>query len=142
MKARSTIESSSGDYVRQMNLRNPITTRVYRCILNGFQRFVTEQSQDKSISRETICLWLNDRIRVWPFHLVVHRARLVARFLDWAVKRGAVNNNPFADLRTEYDQRSTGSVVRALLNPDSGAALAAKPARLRIYCPRTTVAPG
>src|SRR5580658_4611138 len=106
-----------------MNLRNPITTRVYRCILNGFQRFVTEQSQDKSISRETICLWLNDRVRVWPFHLVVHRARLVARFLDWAVKRGALSNNPFADLRTEYGQRSTGSVVRALLNPDPRAAL-------------------
>ena len=123
MKARSTIESSSGDYVRQMNLRNPITTRVYRCILNGFQRFVTEQSQDRSVSRETIYLWLNNRVRVWPFHLVVHRARLVARFLDWAVKRGALNNNPFADLRTEYDQRSTGSVVRALLNPDPGAAL-------------------
>ena len=97
MKTRSTIESSSRDYLRQM--KNPITARVYRCILNGFQRFVTEQSQDKSISRETICLWLNDRVRVWPFHLVVHRARLVARFLDWAVKRGALDNNPFADRR-------------------------------------------
>ena len=121
MKARSTIESSSRDYVRQM--KNPITARVYRCILNGFQRFVTEQSQDKPISRETICLWLNDRVRVWPFHLVVHRARLVARFLGWAVQRGVLDNNPFADLRTEYGQRSTGSVVRALLNPDPDAAL-------------------
>ena len=123
MKKPSTVESSPRDYVRQMNLRNPITARVYRCILNGFQRFVTEQSQDHSVSRETICLWLNDRIRVWPFHLVTHRARLVARFLDWAEKRGALDHNPFTDLRSEYGQRSTTPIVRALLNPNSGTAL-------------------
>jgi integrase/recombinase XerD len=123
VKSASPVESSPRDYVRQMNLRNPITARVYRCILNGFQRFVTEQSQDQSVSREMICLWLNDRIRVWPFHLVAHRARLVDRFLDWAVKRGALDQNPFTDLRSEYGQRSTTPIVRALLNPNSGSAL-------------------
>lgn len=123
MKKPSEVEFSPRDYVRQMNLRNPITARVYRCILNGFQRFVTEQSRDRSVSRETIYLWLNDRIQVWPFHLVTQRARLVARFLDWTVKKGALDHNPFTDLRSEYGQRSTTPIVRALLNPNSGAAL-------------------
>lgn len=123
MKRPSRVEFSPRDFVRQMKLRNPITPRVYLCILNGFQRFVTERSRDTSISRETICLWLNDRIRVWPFHLVAHRARLVARFLDWAVNIGALNHNPFTDLRNEHGQRSTTRIVGALVNPNPAAAL-------------------
>jgi hypothetical protein len=70
-----------------------------------------------------MCLWLHDRARVWPFHLVVHRALLVNRFLDWMVKRGLLDSNPFADLRTEYGKRSTTAYVRALLDPDEAAAL-------------------
>ena len=106
-----------------MHLRNPTTPRVYRCILNGFQRFVAEQATDNPVSQETIRQWLNDRILVWPFHLVAHRARLVDRFLDWMVSKGALESNPLADLRTEYGQRSTTPVVRALLNPDFSSAL-------------------
>lgn len=125
MKTASTRTLSSDDFIRRMNLRNPITIRVYRCILNGFGRFVAEQALDQSISRETIQHWLNDRMRVWPLHLVEHRACLVDRFLDWLVKEGALSNNPFANLRTEYAQRSTAPVVRCLLDPNCNAALEA-----------------
>src|ERR1041384_6798369 len=106
-----------------MSLRNPITPRVYRCILEGFQRFVAKQTTGERISRETIRQWLNDRILVWPFHLVAHRARLVDRFLDWLVAKGTLKSTPRADLRTEYGQRSTTPVVRALLNADFRSAL-------------------
>jgi integrase/recombinase XerD len=123
MTTPSSAESLPRAYIRQLKLRNSITPKVYQCILNGFQRFVTEHSPDQSISRDTICLWLNDRICVWPFRLVVHRARLVDRFLDWTVTRGALGSNPFADLQTEYGLRSLTRVVRALLSPDPGAAL-------------------
>ena len=115
--------SSPQDFIEQMNLRNPITPRVYRCILNGFHRFAFERTNDNPISQEAIRQWLNDRILVWPFHLVAHRARLVDRFLDWMLRMGTLERNPFADLRTEYGQRSTTPVVRALLNPDFGSAL-------------------
>jgi site-specific recombinase XerD len=106
-----------------MNLRNPNTPRVYRCILNGFCRFAAERSKDHSISQETMRHWLNERILVWPFHLVAHRACLVDRFLDWMVRKGALKSNPLAELKTEYGQRSTTPIVRALLNPDFGSAL-------------------
>jgi integrase/recombinase XerD len=119
----STMGSSVQDYIQQINFRNPTSSRVYRCILKGFQHFVADQGSDKPISRETIRLWLNDRSRVWPAHIVENRARHVERFLDWAVKRGALQSNPLADLRTEYEQRSTAPVVRALLNPDFAVAL-------------------
>jgi integrase len=123
MKTPSIMESSLRDFLGQRTFRDPATVGVYRCILKGFQGFITEHWQNPAISRETIGLWLNDRARVWPAHLVVHRARLVNRFLDWLVKRDLLNCNPFADLRTEYGRRSTTAYVRALLNPDPDAAL-------------------
>ena len=126
MKLASAKGASPQDYIKQMNLRNPITPRVYRCILNGFNRFAAERTKDNSISQETIRQWLNDRILVWPLHLVTHRARLVERFLDWRVRTGALESNPFADLKAKYGQRSTTPVVRALLNPDFGPALEAR----------------
>ncbi len=89
------------DYVRQLRLRNPMSSKNYSCILNGFQRFITEQAEDKSTSQATVRQWLNDRILAWPRHLVVGRARLVDRYLDWTVEQGALASNPFAELRTE-----------------------------------------
>jgi integrase/recombinase XerD len=113
------------NYVQQLRLCSPVASRVYLCILNGFQRFVAGKAENKSVSRETVQQWLNDRIRVGPFHMVTDRARLVDRFLDWMVNTGALANNPFADLRMEYGQRTTKPVVRALLSPNFEAALEA-----------------
>lgn len=105
-------------YVQQLPLRHPTTSKVYLCVLNGFLRFVTGQAEDRSMSRETIREWVNDRILVWPFHLVAHRARLVDMFLEWATTQGAIGANPLGDLRKEYGQRTTTPVVRALLALD------------------------
>ena len=67
--------------------------------------------------------WLQDRILAWPLHLVMHRARLVDRFLDWLVADGYIVANPLANLRAEYRQHSTAPIVRALATPDSDGAL-------------------
>jgi site-specific recombinase XerD len=112
-------------YVRELLLRSPVSSQVYLSILNGFQRFVAEQAEDKSVSQATIRQWLKDRSLAWPFHIVTDRARLVDRFLDWRVNNGTLTNNPFADLRMEYGQRTTTPIVRALLNPYPEAALEA-----------------
>jgi integrase len=111
------------NYVRHLHLRNPASSEVYRCILNGFQRLVAEQVEDGAISQDVVRRWLLNRIQVWPLHMVTHRARIVDRFLDWMVNRGALANNPFGDLRTEYGQRTTSPVVRALLSPNFQKAL-------------------
>ncbi|MGB6946954.1 MAG: tyrosine-type recombinase/integrase [Silvibacterium sp.] len=113
------------DYVRQLRLRNPISSKSYRWILNGFQRFIAEQAEEKSISQATVRQWLNDRILVWPRHLVAGRARLVDRYLDWMVKQDALASNPFAELRREYGQRATKPIVQALLMTDFERALEA-----------------
>jgi integrase/recombinase XerD len=121
MSKRATPE----DYVRELRLRSPVSSQVYLSILNGFQRFVAEQAEDKSVSQATIQQWLNERTVAWPFHIVTDRARLVDRFLDWRVNNRTLANNPFADLRTKYGQRTTTPVVRALLKANSEAALEA-----------------
>src|ERR1019366_2767461 len=110
---------------RELHLRSPVSSQVYLSILNGFQRFVAEQAKDKSVSQATIRQGLQDRTLAWPCHIVTDRARLVDRFLDWRVNNRTLANNPFADLRMEYGQRTTTPVVRALLNPNSEAALQA-----------------
>jgi len=126
MKTASMSKGATPEnYVRQLRLRSPVSSQVYLSILNGFQRFVAEQAEDKSVSQVTIRQWLKDRTLAWPFHIITDRARLVDRFLDWRVNNGTLTNNPFADLRIEYGQRTTTPVVRALLNPNPEAALEA-----------------
>ena len=112
-------------YVQELVLSVPTAPKRYLWVLNGFQRFVAERAEDKSVSEEAVRLWLNDRVRVWPIYKLTERARIVDHFLDWMVDREALSNNPFADLRTDYGQRRTAPVVRALLEPDSRAALEA-----------------
>jgi integrase/recombinase XerD len=125
---RTTFKSKGAtpeNYVQELRLRSPVSSQVYLSILNGFQRFVADQAEDKSVSQATIRQWLKDRTVVWPFHIITDRARLVDRFLDWRVNNRTLANNPFAELRMEYGQRTTTPVVRALLNPNSEAALEA-----------------
>jgi hypothetical protein len=50
---------------------------------------------------------------------VIHRARLVDRYLDWAKAHDVVSRNPLAELREKYGGL-TAPIVRALLSDDPG----------------------
>ena len=39
------------NYIHGLRLRSPVSSQVYLSILNGFQRFVAELAEDKSISQ-------------------------------------------------------------------------------------------
>ncbi len=112
-------------YVQQLGLRSPISIQVYRSVLDTFCRFVEERSTSTPLSLEVIREWLFDREMALPTHLVLHRARLVDRFLDWMVTTVFLPSKPIADLRKRYAQRTTAPIVRALLSPDSPEALGA-----------------
>jgi len=117
MRSKSGLQKiTPHDYVHQLSLRHPITPHVYRSILYAFHRFITMHSRRGCISERVIRKWLKDRASEWPFHLVAQRARVVDRYLDWAVQKGALTENPLAKLRIEYGQRTTAPVVRALLS--------------------------
>ena len=124
MKRPVSLAVTPRDYVQQLNFRNRNSSQVHLCILNGFQRFLV-LAEGGCVSEKAIREWLKDRIRVWPLHMVLQRARVVDRFLDWKVQKGALGENPLAKLRGEYGQSATTPVVRALLSRDSGAALEA-----------------
>ena len=93
------------------------TYKVYACILRGFHRHLAEQ--DAQVSADTIRTWVKQRILEWPLPLVIHRARLVDRYLDWAKAHDVVARNPLAELRERYGGR-TAPIVRALLSDDPG----------------------
>src|ERR1700751_2236400 len=76
------------------------TYKVYACILRGFHRYLAER--DTSVSVDAIGIWLKQRILEWPLHLVIHRARLVDRYLDWAKAHDVITRNPLAELREKY----------------------------------------
>jgi integrase/recombinase XerD len=110
-------------YVQGLGLRTPMAARVYHCILRGFQHFVSGCDPGCPVSQASLTAWVQDRITVWPLHLVVHRARLVDRFLDWLVSGRYIAQNPLAKLRAEFRQHSTAPIVRALADPNPVPAL-------------------
>jgi site-specific recombinase XerD len=116
-------QTAPGHYVAGLAISN-LTARNYRKALNDFQRFVASQNDDL-VSLETLRQWLRDRSRVWPFDKLAGRARLVDRFLTWMASQHDLQENPFAKLKTEYEQRTTAPLVRALLSPDFRDALEA-----------------
>jgi hypothetical protein len=93
------------------------TYKVYTCILRGFHRHLAEQ--DAPLSEDTIRTWLKQRTLEWPQSLVIHRARLVDRYLDWAKAHDIIAHNPLAELRESYGGL-TAPIVRALLSDDPG----------------------
>jgi integrase len=112
-------------FVHTMHLRHPGSVKVYTCILQRFHRFVGNHATGEPPSQATIRAWLDARRREWPVSLVHHRARLVDRFLEWLVASGTIPTNPFAEWRRQYGQRTTASIVWALLSPHADAALEA-----------------
>jgi integrase len=59
-------------------------------------------------------------------HLVLNRARMVDRFLDFLASEGSIPGNPLEQLRVRYGQRAGAPIVRALLAADSAVALEAQ----------------
>jgi integrase/recombinase XerD len=83
------------------------------------------ECSSSTISRDVLEAWLRERAVHWPVSTLLHRARIVNRFLDFLVQEGLVASNPVADLRVEYCVKSSKAILRALLTPDPDQALEA-----------------
>jgi integrase/recombinase XerD len=117
-----TDPESLRQFLQAQHFRHRSTRNVYGCVLRNFQHFVFERAPGAPPSTLIVRQWLKERIGEWPLHMVCHRAGVVDRYLRWMEARGAVPNNPFADLRLQYGRRTT-PIVRALLSDDPQAAL-------------------
>jgi integrase/recombinase XerD len=112
-------------YLLHVHPRTRNTVHVYRCTLAQFQRFVQRCQPDTAMCQSGIEAWLHECASRWPMHFVLHRARVVDRFLDFLASEGSIPSNPLAQLRLGYGQRAGTPIVRALLSSDPARALEA-----------------
>lgn len=113
-------------YLRQLRLRCPISPIYYRQALHSFQEVVIQHQPVRSqVSRDALEAWLHERAMHWPLSTLLHRARIVNRFLDFLVREALISTNPVADLRAEYCVKSSKAILRALLAPYPDQALEA-----------------
>jgi hypothetical protein len=113
-------------YLGQLWLRCPISPIYYRQALRTFQEVVIrDQRSPRQLGREVLEAWLRERAMHWPMATLLHRARIVNRFLNFLVGEALIVSNPIADLRAEYHAKSSTAILRALLASDPDQALEA-----------------
>lgn len=113
-------------YLAQLRLRCSISPTYYRQTLRSFQDVASRQKHNPArITRETLETWLSERARIWAGSTLLHRARIINRFLDYLVQEGFVGSNPINELRAEYHAKSDKAILRALLSLDADQALEA-----------------
>ena len=112
-------------FMLHVHPRSRDTVNVYRCILVEFQCFVQSNPNGIAICQSSIEAWLRGCALRWPEHYVLHRARVVDRFLDFLAFEESIPSNPLAQLRLNFGQRVGTPIVRALLSPDPAQALEA-----------------
>ena len=106
-------------FLSHVHPRSRDTVNSYRCILVEFQRHVQLCPRNTAICQTTIESWLHGCASRWPEHYVLHRARVVDRFLD------------FSSLRRIHSEQSTCTASCQLRpaswNPDRAGASFARP---------------
>lgn len=110
-----------GRYVASLDLRSLKSRTCYRQVLHGFQD-VAERYE--ALDQEVLLAWLRESaIRRAPSTLL-HRTRIVDRFLERLVEIGAIQRNPVVALRDECNIKQCMPIWRALASRDPEQALA------------------
>jgi integrase/recombinase XerD len=111
-------------YLDQLRLRCPTSPTYYRQALRSFQETVRQQqSLPGQVDRKVLEAWLSERAAYWPVSTLLHRARIINRFLDFLVREGLIVSNPVADLRAQYHGKSDKAILRALIASDTAQVL-------------------
>jgi hypothetical protein len=106
----------------QLRLRSANSRTYYRQVLHGFQD-IAERRQ--AIDQETLEEWLREIGAHWHPSTVLHRARIVDRFLDHLAGQGLITSNPIVVLCSEYSVKQSRPIWQALTSPMPDQALAA-----------------
>lgn len=109
-------------YLGKLRLRRANSRTYYRQVLHGFQD-VAERRQ--AIDRQTLEEWLRESGARWHASTVLHRARIVDRFLDHLAALELIASNPIAVLRSEYSVKQSRPIWQALASPMPDQVLAA-----------------
>jgi integrase/recombinase XerD len=110
-------------YVDQLGYRDSLSRRPCASVLRRFQRFVMANGADPPLSPAVVTAWLRAEAQVSPLSMIIRRAQIVNRFLDWLASARCIASNPFAELRAPCRPRGMSAIVAALLCQDPHAAL-------------------
>ena len=108
-------------YVAQLRLGSHARS-VYAQVLHDFQAVA---AQRRTVDRKTLQAWLRKRSTQCQPSTLLHRARIVDRFLDHLVERGLITSNPIAVLRSELSVKQSRPIWQALASCKPDQALAA-----------------
>jgi len=108
-------------YLGQLRL-SPHARSVYAQVLHDFQ-VVAERR--RTIDRKTLEAWLREWGAHWQPETLMHRARIVDRFLDHLVELKLITSNPIVVLRSELSVKQSRPIWQALASRKPDQALAA-----------------
>jgi len=95
---------------------------VYAQVLHDFQAVVERR---RTINRQTLEVWLREWRAHWQPATLLHRARIIDRFLDHLVELGLITSNPIAVLRSELSVKQSRPIWQALASRKPDQALEA-----------------
>ncbi len=108
-------------YLAQLRLSSHARS-VYTQVLHDFQAVAERR---RTVDRKTLEAWLREWAAHWQPKTVLHRARIVDRFLDHLVKRELITSNPITVLRSELSVKQSRPIWRALASRKPDQALEA-----------------
>lgn len=108
-------------YLAGLGLRSTSSRTYYKQVLDSFQD-VAEQHAE--LGRDVLAAWLREWVDRWAAATLLHRTRIIDRFLDHLVQSGAIDHNPVTDLREACNIKQCKPVWRALASRNPEQALA------------------
>jgi len=108
-------------YLGQLRLSSHARS-VYAQVLRDFQAVAERR---RAVDRKTLEAWLREWGKHWQPSTLLHRARIVDRFLDHLVELELITSNPIAVLRSEASVKQSRPIWQALASRKPDQALAA-----------------
>ena len=108
-------------YLGQLRLGSHARS-VYAQVLHGFQAVAERR---RTVDRKTLEEWLREWGAHWQPTTLLHRARIIDRFLDHLVELKLITGNPIAVLRSELSVKQSQPIWQALASRKPDQALAA-----------------
>ncbi|MFA5952202.1 MAG: tyrosine-type recombinase/integrase [Hyphomicrobium sp.] len=108
-------------YLKQLRLSSHARS-VYSKVLHDFQSVAERR---RAVDRKTLEAWLREWGAHWQPKTLLHRARIVDRFLDHLVELELISSNPVAVLRSELSVKQSQPIWKALASRKPDQALEA-----------------
>ena len=111
-------------YLASLGLRSMKSRACYRQVLHSFQDVAERHCE---LGEDVLIAWLRVSAECWAATTLLHRTRIIDRFLDHLVKTEAIDRNPVTALREACNINQCMPVWRALAARNPEKALAELP---------------